>query len=197
MLITLVWTTLDAVNLVWTTDDRRETAKPANTNSPTTIKNLLTDVNYWSPTAIKKASSSASNAELSLRQLLNAFSVVVRHWVYVAKRFGQYGGLISKGQKIRRLTLDKEAVHARSKILTSNDWAQYHRKTRTSRLPRSQHISHSLTGPRITSSSQELGNGSWYRPFQYYFHIQTPHCLMSTLILCRAAPRHVSPIIPH
>jgi hypothetical protein len=72
----------------------------------------LTDVNYWSPTATKKASPSTSDAELSLRQLLNAFSVEIRHWVYVAKRFEQCGGLISKGQRIRCLTLDKEVVHA-------------------------------------------------------------------------------------
>jgi hypothetical protein len=72
----------------------------------------LTALNYWSPAATKKVFSWTSDAEFSLRQLLNTFSVQVRHWVSGAKQFGQCGGLISKGHSTGRLTLDKEAVYA-------------------------------------------------------------------------------------
>jgi len=72
----------------------------------------MTAVNYWSPKATKKTFSLTSDAGFSLLQLLNKFSVEVRHWVFVAKRFRQCGGLISKGQSIGRLTLDKGASYA-------------------------------------------------------------------------------------
>ena len=60
----------------------------------------------------KKAFSSTSDAGFSLRQLLNTFSVEVRRWVFVAKRFGQCGSLISKDQSTGRLAFEKEAVYA-------------------------------------------------------------------------------------
>jgi len=74
---------------------------------------------------MKKNFSSTSDAGFSLRQLLNTFSAEVRHWVFVAKHFGQCGGLISKGQNTGRLTLDKETVYAVEEFVSKHAVAEH------------------------------------------------------------------------
>lgn len=188
MLIKLVLTLLDSVrHLISTTDDRCGTATPANANSTNTIKNLLRALNCWSPKATKKAFSSTSDAGSSLLQLLNKFSVEIRRWVFVAKRFRRCGGLISKGQSIGRLTLDKGAFYAVENLVnklavTERNIAE---ERSTSTLPRWEHNSQVPCSYRVHSCNVITWTQQWTlsRVDSIFFQHANPHSLMSILIL--------------